>query len=238
MVQETRLYDPDRRETRSMRSKEDAQDYRYFPDPDLPPLVIDEAWIDRVRGEMPELPEAMQARWRTAYALPAADAQALTASRELAAYFEVAARTAGGEARIVANWVLGDLAAALNRGGVEIAHAAVSANALAGLIRRIGDGTISGRIAKDVFEAMWQGEATGDDAADVIIARKGLRQIADVGAIEKIVDDALAANAAIVAEYKAGKEKAFNSLVGKVMAASKGKANPAQVNAILKQKLG
>ncbi len=238
VVQETRLYDPERRETRSMRSKEDAQDYRYFPDPDLPPLVIDEAWIDRVRGEMPELPEAMQARWRTAYALPAVDAQALTASRELAAYFEAAAGAAGGEARIVANWILGDLAAALNRGDVEIAHAAVSPEALAGLIRRIGDGTISGRIAKDVFEAMWQGEATGDDAADVIIARKGLRQIADVGAIEKIVDDALAANAAIVAEYKAGKEKAFNSLVGKVMAASKGKANPAQVNAILKQKLG
>ncbi len=238
VVQETRLYDPDRRETRSMRSKEDAQDYRYFPDPDLPPLVVGEDWIARVRAEMPELPEAMQQRFVRDYALPAADAAALTGSRESAAYFEAAAKAAGGEAKVVANWMLGELAAALNRAELDIARSPVSAAQLAGLLKRIADGTISGKIAKDVFDAMWAGEAQGDDAADAIIAQKGLRQISDAGAIEKIVDDAIAANPAIVAEYKAGKEKAFNSLVGKVMAASKGKANPAQVNAILKQKLG
>ena len=238
VVQETRLYDPDRRETRSMRSKEDAQDYRYFPDPDLPPLVIGEDWIARVRAEMPELPEAMQQRFVRDYALPAADAAALTGSRESSAYFEAAAKAAGGEAKVVANWMLGELAAALNRAELDIARSPVSAAQLAGLLKRIADGTISGKIAKDVFDAMWAGEAQGDDAADAIIAQKGLRQISDAGAIEKIVDDAIAANPAIVAEYKAGKEKAFNSLVGKVMAASKGKANPAQVNAILKQKLG
>ena len=238
VVQETRLYDPDRRETRSMRSKEDAQDYRYFPDPDLPPLVVGEDWIARVRAEMPELPEAMQQRFVRDYALPAADAAALTGSRESAAYFEAAAKAAGGEAKVVANWMLGELAAALNRAELDIARSPVSAAQLAGLLKRIADGTISGKIAKDVFDAMWAGEAQGDDAADAIIAQKGLRQISDAGAIEKIVADAIAANPAIVAEYKAGKEKAFNSLVGKVMAASKGKANPAQVNAILKQKLG
>jgi len=238
VVQETRLYDPDRRETRSMRSKEDAQDYRYFPDPDLPPLVVGEDWIARVRAEMPELPEAMQQRFVRDYALPATDAAALTGSRESAAYFEAAAKAAGGEAKVVANWMLGELAAALNRAELDIARSPVSAAQLAGLLKRIADGTISGKIAKDVFDAMWAGEAQGDDAADAIIAQKGLRQISDAGAIEKIVDDAIAANPAIVAEYKAGKEKAFNSLVGKVMAASKGKANPAQVNAILKQKLG
>jgi aspartyl-tRNA(Asn)/glutamyl-tRNA(Gln) amidotransferase subunit B len=238
VVQETRLYDPDRRETRSMRSKEDAQDYRYFPDPDLPPLVVGEDWIARVRAEMPELPEAMQQRFVRDYALPAADAAALTGSRESAAYFEAAAKAAGGEAKVVANWMLGELAAALNRAELDIARSPVSATQLAGLLKRIADGTISGKIAKDVFDAMWAGEAQGDGAADAIIAQKGLRQISDAGAIEKIVDDAIAANPAIVAEYRAGKEKAFNSLVGKVMAASKGKANPAQVNAILKQKLG
>ena len=238
VVQETRLYDPDRRETRSMRSKEDAQDYRYFPDPDLPPLVVGEDWIARVRAEMPELPEAMQQRFVRDYALPATDAAALTGSRESAAYFEAAAKAAGGEAKVVANWMLGELAAALNRAELDIARSPVSAAQLAGLLKRIADGTISGKIAKDVFDAMWAGEAQGDGAADAIIAQKGLRQISDAGAIEKIVADAIAANPAIVAEYKAGKEKAFNSLVGKVMAASKGKANPAQVNAILKRKLG
>jgi aspartyl-tRNA(Asn)/glutamyl-tRNA(Gln) amidotransferase subunit B len=237
VTQETRLYDPDRRETRSMRSKEDAQDYRYFPDPDLPPLVIADDWIERVRREMPELPEAMQARFARECALPMHDAIALTASRELARYFEAAAKAAGGDAKLVANWIAGEVAAALNKTETDIAHAPVSAVALAGLLRRIADGTISGKIAKDVFDAMWAGEASGENAADTIIERKGLRQISDEGAIEKIVDEAIAANAAIVAEYKAGKEKAFNSLVGKVMAASKGKANPAQVNAILKRKL-
>jgi aspartyl-tRNA(Asn)/glutamyl-tRNA(Gln) amidotransferase subunit B len=234
VVQETRLYDPDRHETRSMRSKEDAQDYRYFPDPDLPPLAIAEDWISRVRAQMPELPEAMKTRFMRDYALPAADAATLTADHDLADYFEIAAKGSGGEAKIVANWVLGEVSAALNKAEIEIAQSPVSAPQLAGLLKRIADGTISGKIAKDVFDAMWAGE--GDP--DAIIAAKGLRQISDEGAIERIVDDAIAASPGIVAEYKAGKEKAFNSLVGKVMAASKGKANPAQVNAILKRKLG
>jgi len=236
VVQETRLYDPDRRETRSMRSKEDAQDYRYFPDPDLPPLVIDDAWIARVREGLPELPEAMQARFVRDYALALHDAVALTASRELASYFEAAASGAG-DAKLVANWMTGEVAAALNRGDLDIARAPVSPEALAQLLARVADGTISGKIAKDVFDAMWSGEATGVNAADDIIDRRGLRQISDEGAIGKIVDDAIAANPSIVAEYKAGREKAFNALVGKVMAASKGKANPAQVNAILKRRI-
>ena len=231
VVQETRLYDPDRRETRSMRSKEDAQDYRYFPDPDLPPLAIDEAWIARVRASMPELPEAMQARFVHDYAVTPQDAIALTASRDLASYFESAAK--GADARTVANWMLGEVAAALNRSDLDIARAPVAPASLAQLLKRIADGTISGKIAKDVFDAMW----AADGEPDAIIDRRGLRQISDEGAIEKIVDDAIAANAGIVAEYKAGKDKAFNSLVGKVMGASKGKANPAQVNAILKRKL-
>jgi aspartyl-tRNA(Asn)/glutamyl-tRNA(Gln) amidotransferase subunit B len=238
VVQETRLYDPDRHETRSMRSKEDAQDYRYFPDPDLPPLVIDPDWIARIESEMPELPEAMKARFVHDYGLPAADATTLTANRDLGDYFEVAAKESGGQARIVANWVLGEVSAALNKAEIEIAQSPVSAPQLAGLLRRIADGTISGKIAKDVFDAMWAAQGRGENTADAIIAAKGLRQISDEGAIEAIVDDAIAANPAIVAEYKAGKEKAFNSLVGKVMAASKGKANPAQVNAMLKRKLG
>ncbi len=232
VVQETRLYDPDRRQTRSMRSKEDAQDYRYFPDPDLPPLVIDDAWIERTRAALPELPEAMQARFARDYALPSTDAVALTSTRESASYFE-AAVAAGADGKTTANWMLGEVAAALNKTGTDIAHAPVAPASLAALVRRIGDGTISGKIAKDVFDAMWAGEGE----PDAIIDQRGLRQISDEGAIEKIVDDALAANAAIVAEFKAGKEKAFNSLVGKVMAATRGKANPAQVNAILKRKL-
>ncbi len=234
VVQETRLYDPDRGETRSMRSKEDAHDYRYFPDPDLPPLAIDEAWIARVRAELPELPEAMKARFESQYALPAYDARTLTASRELAAYFEACVATLGSESKLVANWVQGEVSAALNRTELEIAAAPVSAAGLAGLLRRLLDHTISGKIAKDVFEAMWAGE--GD--ADAIIAAKGLKQISDESALGKIVDAVLSANPAIVAEYRAGKEKALNSLVGKAMGASKGKANPAQVNAILRQKLG
>ena len=213
VVQETRLYDPDRHETRAMRSKEDAQDYRYFPDPDLPPLVITEDWISLVRGQMPELPEAMKTRFIRDYALPAADAATLIADRGLADYFESAAKGSGGEAKIVANWVLGEVSAALNKALSDIAQSPVSALQLAGLLKRIADGTISGKIAKDVFDAMWAREHGGDP------------------------DSIIAASPAIVAEYKAGKEKAFNSLVGKVMAASKGKANPAQVNAILKRKL-
>jgi aspartyl-tRNA(Asn)/glutamyl-tRNA(Gln) amidotransferase subunit B len=234
---ETRLYDPDRRETRSMRSKEDAQDYRYFPDPDLPPLVIAPAWIDEVRRSLPELPAAMKVRFEGEYALPARDATTLTSSRELARYFEDAVAALGGaqHAKAASNWVLGEVSAALNKVDLGIAHAPVSAAALAGLLRRIDDGTISGKIAKDVFDAMWAGEEAD---ADAVIAAKGLRQISDEGAIEKIVDEVLAANPAIVAEFRAGKDKAFNSLVGKAMAATRGKANPAQVNAILKRRLG
>jgi len=238
VVQETRLYDPDRNETRSMRSKEDAQDYRYFPDPDLPPLVVSDDWIERVRAAMPELPGAMQQRFAAQYEIAAGDAAALTATRPLAAYFEgvvgaLGAGTAG--ARLAANWVQGELAAAMNRAEVGIDEVPVSAAQLARLLLRILDQTISGKIAKEVFDAAWTGEHGGD--ADAIIAARGLTQISDEGAIEKIVDEVLAANAAMVAEFRAGKEKAFNALVGQAMKATRGKANPAQVNAILRRRL-
>ena len=233
VVQETRLYDPERGETRSMRSKEDAQDYRYFPDPDLPPLAIDEAWIERVRAGLPELPEAMRTRLVREYALPAADAAMLVSHREMASYFERLV-AAGADPRLAGNWLLGEMSAALNKAEIDIADAPVSSTLLAGMLRRIADGTISGKLAKEVFEAMWAGE--GD--ADTIIAARGLQQISDAGAIEKIVADVLAANAPIVAEYRAGKDKAFQSLVGKAMAASRGKANPIEVNAALKKMLG
>jgi aspartyl-tRNA(Asn)/glutamyl-tRNA(Gln) amidotransferase subunit B len=238
VVQETRLYDPDKRETRSMRSKEDAQDYRYFPDPDLPPLVIDEAWISRLRESQPELPAALCARLMTVHGLSRADALAMTASREIADYYDATLKalqkTDTATCKTVANWIQGDLANSLHRADRDIAHAPVAPAQLARLIARLQDGTISGKIAKEVFDAMWTGE--GD--ADAIIERRGLRQISDAGAIEKIVEEVLAAHPAIVAEVKAGKEKAFNALVGKIMAATRGKANPAQVNAMLKQKLG
>jgi aspartyl-tRNA(Asn)/glutamyl-tRNA(Gln) amidotransferase subunit B len=233
IVQETRLYDPDRDETRSMRSKEEANDYRYFPDPDLLPLVIDEAFIDAARAALPELPQAKRERFMGEYGLPAYDAGVLTASRDLSDYFEDTVKGLGGEPKLVANWVMGDLSATLNRDGKEIAECPISAGQFAGLLKRIQDGTISGKAAKEVFAAMWAGEGE----ADAIIEAKGLKQVSDSGAIEKIVDEVLAANAGMVAEYKAGKEKAFNALVGQTMKASKGKANPAQVNEILKQKL-
>jgi aspartyl-tRNA(Asn)/glutamyl-tRNA(Gln) amidotransferase subunit B len=238
VIQETRLYDPDNNETRPMRSKEDAQDYRYFPDPDLPPLVIDDAWIERIRAEMPELPESMAHRFVADYSVPLTDAVQLTASRELARYFESTVQAPVGvhlSGKTAANWILGEITARLNRDGIEIEQAPVRPNEFAQLLARFQDNTISGSIAKEVLDAMWNGEIGGD--ADAIIAAKGLRQISDSGAIEKIVDDVLAASPAIVAEYQAGKQKAFNSLVGKTMAATKGKANPAQVNAILKRKL-
>jgi aspartyl-tRNA(Asn)/glutamyl-tRNA(Gln) amidotransferase subunit B len=233
VVQETRLYDPDRNETRSMRSKEDAQDYRYFPDPDLPPLVVDAAWIERVRSEMPELPEAKRARFVSAFALSADDAASLVANAAMAQSFEATVQ-AGVGTKLAANWHLGEFAAAVNRADIDATDAPVQGERLAALLKRIEDGTISGKIAKDVFEAMWAGDAD----ADAIIEARGLRQISDEGAIEPIVDGVIAANPAIVAEFRAGKEKAFNALVGKAMAATKGKANPAQVNAILKRKLG
>ncbi|BAN33943.1 Aspartyl/glutamyl-tRNA(Asn/Gln) amidotransferase subunit B [Sulfuricella denitrificans skB26] len=233
IVQETRLYDPDRDETRSMRSKEEANDYRYFPDPDLLPLVVDEAFLDQARATMPELPQAMRERFMRDQGLPAYDAGILTTSRELAGYFEDTVKALGGEAKIATNWIMGDLSAQLNKEGLEITNAPISAGQLAGLLKRIVDGTISGKIAKEVFTAMWAGE--GD--ADTIIEAKGLKQVSDSGAIEKIVDEIVAANPAQVAEYRSGKEKVFGFFVGLAMKASKGKANPAQLNEILKKKL-
>ncbi|MBN9428884.1 MAG: Asp-tRNA(Asn)/Glu-tRNA(Gln) amidotransferase subunit GatB, partial [Burkholderiales bacterium] len=247
VVQETRLYDPDRDETRSMRSKEDAHDYRYFPDPDLPPLTIADDWIERVRSSLPELPAARRERFTADFGLPAYDALTLTASRDTADYFEavVAALAGAGAAearaalaKLTSNWVMTDVAASLNRDGLSMADARVTAGQLAGLLRRIHDGTISGKIAKDVFAAMWAEPAAGDDLADRIIDARGLRQISDTGALEGIIDEVLAANPKSVEEFRAGKDKAFNSLVGQVMKASRGKANPQQVNELLRRKLG
>ena len=232
--QETRLWDPQKGETRPMRSKEDAHDYRYFPDPDLLPLAITPASIEAVRATLPELPAAMRARFVEAYGLPPADATTLTASRALADYYEAVVRHAGGEPRACANWVLGELSALLNRLEVEADASPVGPAALAGLVRRVLDGTVSGKAAKDVFAAM----AAGEGEADAIIEAKGLRQVSDAGAIEALVGQVLAANAKLVEDYRAGKEKAFNALVGQVMKASQGKANPAQASAILKAKLG
>jgi aspartyl-tRNA(Asn)/glutamyl-tRNA(Gln) amidotransferase subunit B len=230
--QQTRLYDPDRDETRPMRTKEDAQDYRYFPDPDLPPLAIDQAWIERLRADLPELPETKRQRYVSERGVSPIDAVGLTASRALADIFEATLRT-GAEAKLAANWMLGEFSAAVNKADIDPSAAPVSGADLGALLLRVQDGTISGKIAKDVFDAMWVGEGS----ADAVIEKRGLKQISDAGAIEKVVADVLAANAPAVAEYKAGKEKAFNALVGKVMAATSGKANPAQVNAILRRKL-
>ena len=233
--QATVLFDPDSGETRTMRTKEDAHDYRYFPDPDLLPLVIADDWIARVRGELPELPAQKRERFAGELGLSAYDAATLTASQEIAGFFESTVEVAGtANAKPCANWVMVDLAARLNKDGKDIAQSPVSAQQLGGLILRIADNTISNNIAKKVFEALWNGEGA---TADEIIDRQGLRQITDSGAIEAIVDEVLAANAANVAEFKAGKEKAFNALVGQVMKAAKGKANPQQVNELLKKKL-
>ena len=233
--QATVLFDPDSGETRMMRSKEDAHDYRYFPDPDLLPLIISSDWINRVKGELPELPGQKRERFVNELGLSAYDAITLTASQEMADYFESTVAIAGkANAKPCANWVMVDLAARLNKEGKELVESPVSAAQLAGLIQRIADNTISNNIAKKVFEALWNGEgATADD----VIEKQGLKQITDSGAIEALVDEVLAANAANVAEFKAGKEKAFNALVGQVMKAAKGKANPKQVNDLLRQKL-
>jgi len=249
VVQETRLYDPDRDETRSMRSKEDAHDYRYFPDPDLPPLVIESGWIEQVRAALPELPADMRRKFVDSYGLGSYDATTLTASRDMARFYDdvvaalavpggVDVNAAGAAAKAAANWVMVDLAAALNRDDLEIADSRVAPGQLAALIRRIQDGTISGKIARDVFAAMWAGPADGDDLADRIIEARGLKQISDSGAIGKIIDEVLAANPKSVEEFRAGKDKAFNALVGQVMKATKGKANPQQVNDLLRAKLG
>ncbi|RJF99890.1 Asp-tRNA(Asn)/Glu-tRNA(Gln) amidotransferase subunit GatB [Noviherbaspirillum saxi] len=238
VVQETRLYDPDRKETRSMRSKEDAQDYRYFPDPDLPPLVIAQDWIDRVKASMPELPGAMRERFVNDYGLPEYDAAVLTQSKAMASYFEAVVGKAGREqAKPAANWLMGDVSSTLNREGVDIADSPVKAEQLALLLQRIADGTISNKIAKEVFAGMWEAKSDKAGIADDIIESKGLKQISDSGALEKIVDEVLAANAKSVEEYRSGKEKAFNAIIGQAMKATKGKANPAQLTELLKQKL-
>ena len=234
VVQETRLYDPDRNETRAMRTKEEANDYRYFPDPDLLPLAIDDATIEQVRATLPELPDEKAARYCRDFELSAYDAGVLTASRELAAYFEVVVTKLGGQPKLAANWVMGELSGALNRDNLEVERSRVPAVALAGLLARIGDGTISGKLAKEVFEAMW---TEGRDADQVIDAR-GLRQITDSGAIEQAIDTIMAANPKQLAEYRSGKDKLFGFFVGQVMKATQGKANPAQLNELLKRKLG
>ena len=234
VVQETRLYDPDKDETRSMRSKEDAMDYRYFPDPDLLPLAIPAGMIAAIKAAMPELPQAMRERFLSQHGLSPYDAATLTAEKALAAYFEAAVSPAGADPKLTANWVMGDLASRLNDSGLAASTAPIAPAALAGLLARISDGTISGKIAKDVFAAMWNGEGS----AGAIIEARGLKQISDSGALEKIVGDVLAANPKSVEEFRAGKEKAFNALVGQAMKASKGRANPAQINEILRRKLG
>jgi len=239
VVQETRLYDPDKKETRSMRSKEDAMDYRYFPDPDLPPLMIAQEWIDRVKASLPELPGAMRDRFVNDYQLSEYDAMVLTQSKAMAAYFEaVVAATGKEQAKPAANWLMGDVSSTLNREAIDIAASPVSAEQLSLLLKRIADGTISNKIAKEVFGAMWEAKSTSAVLADEIIESKGLKQISDTGALEKIVDEVLAANSKSVEEYRAGKEKAFNALIGQAMKASKGKANPAQLTELLKKKLG
>jgi aspartyl-tRNA(Asn)/glutamyl-tRNA(Gln) amidotransferase subunit B len=237
-VQATRLYDPDKKETREMRSKEDAQDYRYFPDPDLPPLVIGQEWIARVKAAMPELPGAMRERFVRDYGLSEYDAAVLTQSKAMAAYFEAVVAIIGKEqAKPAANWLMGDVSSTLNREGVDIATAPVTAAQLALLLQRIADGTISNKIAKEVFGAMWEAKSDKATLADDIIEAKGLKQISDSGALEKIIDEVLAANAKSVEEFRAGKEKAFNALIGQAMKATKGKANPAQLTDLLKKKL-
>jgi aspartyl-tRNA(Asn)/glutamyl-tRNA(Gln) amidotransferase subunit B len=236
--QETRLYDSDRRETRSMRSKEDAQDYRYFPDPDLLPLALREDWIAGERARLPELPRTKSERYQAELGLSAYDAGQLTQSRETAAYFEDVVRRLGPDAaKTAANWLTGELAAALNRDGLSISACPVSSAQLAGLVARIRDNTISGKTAKEVFDALWQAEALGDNAADRIIETRGLKQISDSGELEAIIDDILARNPGQIAEYRSGKEKAFNFFVGQAMKATRGKGNPAQINELLKKKL-
>jgi aspartyl-tRNA(Asn)/glutamyl-tRNA(Gln) amidotransferase subunit B len=253
--QATVLFDPETGETRAMRTKEDAADYRYFPDPDLPPLVIEREWVEQVRGQMPELPRAMAERLVRDYGLPEYDATTLTQSPAMAAYFETAAK-ASGQAKLVSNWIMGEVSRRLNADERDISDVPVSALELASLVGRIHDGTVSNNAAKQVMDELWSAERrpvvheasgnlvgqgavlTGNARVDAIIEVKGLKQMNDSGALEKIIDEVMAANADNVAQFRAGKEKAFNALVGQVMKASKGKANPQQVNDLLRQKLG
>ncbi len=233
IVQETRLYDANKEETRSMRSKEEANDYRYFPDPDLLPLEIDADFIESIRTQLPELPDQKKLRFKAQYGFNDYDAEVLTATRELASYFEQVALLSGSDPKLCANWVMGDLAAALNKEGLEIEESPVEPQRLAGLIQRIADDTISGKIAKQVFEGLW----ASLESADAIIDREGLRQITDTGAIEAIIDAIIAENPAQAEGYRSGKDKLFGFFVGQAMKATEGKANPAQLNELLKKKL-
>ncbi len=233
VLQETRLYDADKNETRSMRSKEEANDYRYFPDPDLLPLIIEPDFLQEVKSHLPELPNDKKQRFINDYGLSAYDASVLTASRELADYFEETVQTSSSDAKLCANWVMGDLSASLNKYNLEITQAPISAAHLAGILRRITDNTISGKIAKQVFELMWDGAGNADE----IIEKQGLKQVTDTSLIEKIIDDVIANNPTQLADYRSDKDKLFGFFVGQVMKLSKGKANPAQVNELLKKKL-
>ena len=232
--QATVLFNPDSGETRAMRTKEDAHDYRYFPDPDLPPLVIPQEWIERVRAAMPELPRVMAERFQRDYALPAYDASMMTQSKPFGAFFDTAAK-ACGQPKLVANWLMGEVSRRLNAADAQIEASPVGAGTLAALISRIADGTISNNGARQVFDALWAGDSQDVDA---LIESKGLKQMSDRGELDRILDEVLAGNAKSVEEYRAGKDKAFNALVGQAMKATKGKANPAQVNELLKKKLG
>jgi len=234
VVQETRLYDSAKNETRSMRGKEEAHDYRYFPDPDLLPLVLEASFIEDVKKTLPELPDTKRDRFMTQYRLSAYDAGVLTATRAMADYYETVVRDSGIDAKTVANWIAVELSGFLNRDNKDIIESTVTAAMMGGLLKRIADNTISGKIAKEVLEAMWSGE--GD--ADAVIAKKGLKQITDTGAIEKVIDEVMAKNPKQLEQYRAGKEALFGFFVGAVMKATQGKANPAQVNELLKKKLG
>ncbi len=233
VTQETRLYDANKNETRPMRSKEEANDYRYFPDPDLLPLELEEGYIESVRAELPELPQQKKQRFMAEYDLSPYDASVLTSSRELADFFEVTVRTSEADPKLCANWVMGDLLGALNKAGKPITKSPVSASMLGRLTTRIVDNTISGKIAKEVFEAMWNGEGN----ADAIIEAKGLKQVTDASAIEKLIDEVLTENPDQLAKYRSGKEKLFGYFIGQIMKKSSGKANPQQVNALLREKL-
>jgi len=233
VVQETRLYDADKDETRSMRSKEEANDYRYFPDPDLLPVVLEESFIESLRARLPELPDQKAARFQQQYGLTPYDAQVLIASREMAAFYEAVVAAVPSDAKLAANWVMGDFSAFLNKDGLDVGQSRLTAAQLGGLVARIVDNTISGKIAKEVFEAMW---ADGSDA-DAVIEARGLRQITDSGAIEKVIEEIIAANPKQLADYRSGKDKLYGFFVGQAMKATGGKANPALLNDILKKKL-
>lgn len=240
VVQETRLYDPDLQETRSMRSKEDAQDYRYFPDPDLLPLIISNTWIEEVRSSMPLLPATLREQWQSSYGLSAYDAQILSQDRATADLFaELITLLGAPQAKLVANFITGELASALNRSNLLAAEAPLSAQQISALLKRLIDSTISNKIAKEIFSLMWEEAINGKSVSDVdqIIESKGLKQITDIGALEALIDSVLQANTKSVEEFRSGKEKAFNALVGQVMKASQGKANPQQLNELLRKKL-